>query len=63
MRARTLDSKPSIGNSDYVERTLATGFELNGEGYIVGGLGVGRQNFRNSLNDVFKYNQAVPGPE
>ena len=48
--------KPSIGNSDYVERTLATGFELNGEGYIAGGLGVGRQNFRNSLNDVYKYN-------
>jgi hypothetical protein len=28
--------KPSIGHSDYVERTTATGFEINGQGYIAG---------------------------
>ena len=48
--------KPSIGNSDYVERTLAAGFELNGEGYVACGLSAGRQNFRNSMNDVYRYN-------
>ena len=47
--------KPSIGNSDYVERTHLAGFELNGEGYIAGGLAPGRQTFRNSLNDVYRY--------
>jgi N-acetylneuraminic acid mutarotase len=47
--------KPSIGHSDYVERTFATGFEINGQGYIAGGNGVGRQNFQNSLNDVYKF--------
>lgn len=50
--------KPSIGHSDYVERTLATGFEINGQGYIAGGIAVGRQNFRNSMNDVFRYTPA-----
>lgn len=47
--------KPSIGHSNFVERTLATGFEINGQGYIAGGSGVGRQNFRNSLSDVFRF--------
>ncbi|MBK7681545.1 MAG: IPT/TIG domain-containing protein [Bacteroidetes bacterium] len=50
--------KPSIGHSDYVERTLATGFEINGQGYIAGGNGVGRQNFTNSLNDVHRFTPA-----
>ncbi len=50
--------KPSIGHSDYVERTLATGFEINGQGYIAGGNGVGRQNFTNSLNDVYRFTPA-----
>lgn len=50
--------KPSIGHSDYVERTTATGFEINGQGYIAGGNGVGRQNFTNSLNDVYRFTPA-----
>lgn len=50
--------KPSIGNSDYVERTLLTGFELNGDGYIAGGIAPGRQTLRNSLNDVYRYSVA-----
>lgn len=50
--------KPSIGNSDYVERTMLTGFELNGDGYIAGGIAPGRQTLRNSLNDVYRYSVA-----
>ncbi|MBK7965106.1 MAG: hypothetical protein IPK10_07305 [Bacteroidetes bacterium] len=50
--------KPSIGHSDYVERTLATGFDINGQGYVVGGNGVGRQNFTNSLNDAHRFTPA-----
>ncbi len=47
--------KSSIGGSDWVERTLATGFELNGEGYVAGGMCMGRNSFRNSMNDVYRF--------
>jgi N-acetylneuraminic acid mutarotase len=50
--------KSSIGGSDWVERTLPTGFELNGEGYVAGGLAMGRSTLRNSMNDVFRFTSA-----
>lgn len=51
--------KNSIGGSDWVERTLATGFELNGEGYVAGGMCMGRSSFRNSMNDVYRFSPAT----
>ncbi|MBL7923098.1 MAG: IPT/TIG domain-containing protein [Bacteroidia bacterium] len=52
----TWTQKSSIGNSDWTERVLASGFEINGTGYVACGQTSGRQNFRMSARDVYAYN-------
>jgi N-acetylneuraminic acid mutarotase len=51
----TWTKKPSIGNSDWVERYGAGAFNIGSDGYVVGGSTVGRQSFRSSVQDVYRY--------